>query len=235
MPVAALSILVAVLLSNACSHVWANTISFTASGASLLLNQPSGIIGSNPFIPFPTIGTARHVQSGTGVTIISLPASTSSLFVGTLPATTSGLNIVQPSIVVFQPSIGTVQPSIGSLQPSIGQPTFLLNTGQTPSFLGSTNAVTTTIGGVNVVLTPPSVLATTSPFLIFAGQSALPTSTAVFATLSPDNLMGTRESSPDPSLLVNPEPASLLLFASGLLGLAALRRKRRKDTVSLNR
>jgi hypothetical protein len=191
--------------------------------------------------PFPTsIGTlqpsigAPSSFLGSFTPSIGTPLTTLGTFQPSIGEPITSLGSFAPSIGVplvtlgsFQPSIGSPITVLGSFLPGIGapQPTVTSTNTLVPAFLVTPVipvAVTTTIGSTNV---PVNVVNATFVPVTVTGIS-LALTNGHLAVVDP-----TDPPSPASSHILNPEPSSLLLSGTALVGLALLKwwsqRKRR--------
>ena len=230
-PISAVVVLLSVVEAVSAAVPDAADFSGTTGGIafsdSMSVNSGSGtIMGRSiqgPVSLFPTTVEGPTVElQGQRTNAMTTVSGTSSVALVSFSAIGSSLNVVQPDIVAFQAGIGTALPGIGAplpsidgLQPSIGQPTFMLNTGQAPFFPGSLNTVGTSIGSLVILAGNLPNVAASVPFLIVPLTNDQTNLTSV---------AGISVASMDPARLVNPEPGSVFLFATGVAGLAVMRR-----------
>jgi hypothetical protein len=190
--------------------------------------------------PFPTsIGTLQPS--------IGAPSSFLGSFTPSIGTPVTTLGTFQPSIGVpitslgsFAPSIGVPLVTLGSFQPSIGSPITVLG-----SFLPGIGTPQPTVTSTNTVVpaflvTPviPAAVTTTGSMnvLVNAVNTAFVPVTVTGISLALTNghlavLDPTDPPSPASSHILNPEPSSLVLSGTALIGLALLKwwsqRKRR--------
>jgi hypothetical protein len=208
------------------------------------LNSPvpfSGQISSLPtdsFIPFPSVQfsgplvpTSVRTQPSIGSPSNFLGAFAPAI--GT-PVTTignfrSGIGSPISRLGSFSPGIGTPVVTLGSFQPSIGTPTTMLGSVQSSIGLQRNTGGGSPVLGSPVIATPVVLVTLTSTPSDTSATGVdgffIPSSAAgLNVALANDRLIVLDPTDSSTSNILNPEPSSLVLFATALAGLALLRK-----------